>query len=86
MKKSCKFLNGKFDWVVQLNHDFYENKKIISMDLTDGKLGMLEQPLYIGGDFFLSIEVVGNDLSILCKYKRSHAIVWVMRDYGVKES
>lgn len=86
LKKPCKFLNGKLHWAVQHSHDFSENKKIISMDLTNEKWGMLEQPLYTGGNFFVNLDEVGTDLSIFCKYMRSHVDVWVMREYGVKES
>ncbi|KAK4732421.1 hypothetical protein R3W88_025409 [Solanum pinnatisectum] len=75
LMEPCEFLDGKLHW-----------RTIISMDLADEKWGTLEQPLYTGGNFFVWLQVVGSDLSMSYYYMRSQADVWVMREYGVKES
>lgn len=84
--KPCKFVNGKLHWVNNLIGGFHKYRNIISFGLTDEKWGKVEQPHYGGRDFFLKLEVLGSDLSVFCNYMKSHADVWVMREYGVKES
>ncbi|XP_055811917.1 F-box/kelch-repeat protein At3g23880-like [Solanum dulcamara] len=84
--RPCMFLNGKLHLAGELNVGFHKDRNIVSIDLTDEKWGKLEQPLYVEGNFFVKLEVLGSDLSVFCNYIESHADVWVMREYGVKES
>ncbi|OIT27853.1 PREDICTED: F-box/kelch-repeat protein At3g23880-like [Nicotiana attenuata] len=85
-----KFVNGKLHWAGELhwpnNWAFHKNWNIISIDLADEKWGKVEQPRYVEVDFCLELGVLGSDLSMIWKYSVSHADVWVMREYGVKES
>ncbi|XP_016497979.2 F-box/kelch-repeat protein At3g23880-like [Nicotiana tabacum] len=77
---SGKLVNGKLHW---LDRD----QKIISIDLADEKWAEVEQPSDFKGCGFLVLAVFGNDLSAFCNYEwTTHADVWVMKDYGVKES
>lgn len=48
----------------------------------------MEKPCYGEGNFKFKpcLGVLGNDLSMFCHHLRSHADVWVMKEYGVKES
>ncbi|XP_059293584.1 F-box/kelch-repeat protein At3g23880-like [Lycium ferocissimum] len=76
---SGKFLNGKFHWDV--------DGKIISFDLGEEKWGKtMKQPCYGEGDFVIWLTVLASDLSIFCDYMRTLLDVWVMKEYGVKES
>ncbi|CAN4092894.1 unnamed protein product [Withania somnifera] len=84
--KPCKFVNGKLHWVNNVIGGFHKDKNIISIDLVDEKWGKVEQPCYGGVNFFLKLEVLGSDLSVVCNFMKSHANVWIMREYGVKES
>ncbi|XP_059295863.1 F-box/kelch-repeat protein At3g23880-like [Lycium ferocissimum] len=84
-------VNGKLHWTttttttrVGVNNP----KDIICIDLADKKWGKVEQPCYGEGDFncTLSLGVLGGDLALFYDYLRTHADVWVMKEYGVKES
>ncbi|XP_055810321.1 F-box/kelch-repeat protein At3g23880-like [Solanum dulcamara] len=79
---SPKFVKGKLHWITTRRG----RQGITSIDLVDEKWGKLEQPCsYKEGD--LNVGVLGGDLSVLCNsYERTHSDVWVMKEYGVKES
>ncbi|KAF3664066.1 hypothetical protein T459_07968 [Capsicum annuum] len=81
LSKPCKCVNGKLHWI---NNNKESN--IISFDLADEKWGKVELPRYREGNLFLDLKVLGSDLCVFCNYMEIHADVWVMRDYGVKES
>ncbi|XP_060180929.1 F-box/kelch-repeat protein At3g23880-like isoform X1 [Lycium barbarum] len=94
---SGKFVNGKLHWpssafdgVCFLYTDgnfLYEGWNIISFDLANEKWGKVEQPFYgKGEDISVLLGVLGSDLSIFCDCGGTHVDVWVMKEYGVKES
>ncbi|XP_059309947.1 F-box/kelch-repeat protein At3g23880-like [Lycium ferocissimum] len=76
-----KFANGKLHWAT--NDDDWN---IISIDLADEKWGKVEQSCYGEGYSLLHLAVLRSDLSVCCNYMSSHTDVWVMKEYGVKES
>ncbi|XP_060181960.1 F-box/kelch-repeat protein At3g23880-like [Lycium barbarum] len=80
------FVNGKLHWASNNGCCLHRGWNIISIDLTDEKWGKLEQPRYGEGDTLLLLSVLRSDLSVCCSYMRSHTDVWVMKEYGVKES
>ena len=47
----------------------------------------MENPSYGEGNFHFTsyLGVLGNDLSMICRPPITHADVWVMKEYGVKE-
>ncbi|CAN4120765.1 unnamed protein product [Withania somnifera] len=88
--RSGMFVNGKLHWAnISYKHFGYNNDwDIISVDLADGRWGEMEKPCYGEGNFnFIPcLGMLQNDLCIFCHHLRSHADVWVMKEYGVKES
>ncbi|KAK4341577.1 hypothetical protein RND71_040078 [Anisodus tanguticus] len=82
--KTRKFVNGRIHWANNDGHDL--DKNIIFINLADEKWGKVEQPCYGEGYNILLMGVLGSDLAIFCNYLRTHTDVWVMKEYGVKES
>ncbi|XP_055810326.1 F-box/kelch-repeat protein At3g23880-like [Solanum dulcamara] len=78
---SPKFVKGKLHWITMRRG----RQGITSIDLVDEKWGKLEQPCSHKGD--LNLGVLRGDLSVLYNsYERTYFDVWVMKEYGVKES
>ncbi|KAL8538567.1 hypothetical protein ACS0TY_000546 [Phlomoides rotata] len=77
-----KFLSGSLHWITadDVNWD------IISFDLKGKVFGKVQQPSYSKGVTFQTLGVIGRCLSVLCDYHNTHFDVWVMEEYGVKES
>ncbi|XP_060178710.1 F-box/kelch-repeat protein At3g23880-like isoform X2 [Lycium barbarum] len=74
----AKCVNGKLHWLDK-------QRNIISIDLADEKWAEVERP-YSEGCGYVKLGVFGSDLAVLCNYGRTHVDVWVMTEYGVKES
>ncbi|KAK4348639.1 hypothetical protein RND71_031394 [Anisodus tanguticus] len=96
---SGKLVSGKLHWVPAGGPFSCNDKDIVYIDLADEKWGKLEQPYYGEGKFRLNLGVLGSHLSmfcsyrlkgddpgIFCSYQRTCTDVWVMKEYGVKES
>ncbi|KAM7462018.1 hypothetical protein LguiA_030139 [Lonicera macranthoides] len=58
--------------------------RIIALDLANEIYGEVLQPSYGEGEF--NWGCLGELLCVLCNYYGTRADVWVMKDYGVKES
>ncbi|XP_060203017.1 F-box/kelch-repeat protein At3g23880-like [Lycium barbarum] len=80
-----KLVNGKLHWLT--GDDAWG---IMSIDLVDEKCRKMEQPCYREENLILNLGVLGSDLSVICNYWRNFQIsqveVWIMKEYGVKES
>ncbi|KAL3506372.1 hypothetical protein ACH5RR_031754 [Cinchona calisaya] len=82
-----KYVNGKLHWATR--NDFKSRKhswKIVSLDLGNETYGEVERLDYGEGVDHWSFDVLGGCLSVLCNYKRIRADVWVMKEYGVRDS
>ncbi|XP_059311791.1 F-box/kelch-repeat protein At3g23880-like, partial [Lycium ferocissimum] len=82
-------VNGKLHWTTSTTHfSVYNPKDVICFNLADEKWGKVEQPCNGEGDidYILSLGVLAGDLALFCNYPKTHADVWVMKEYGVKES
>ncbi|XP_059313387.1 F-box/kelch-repeat protein At3g23880-like isoform X1 [Lycium ferocissimum] len=76
---SAKFVNGKLHWLDR-------GRNIISFDLADEKWAEVEQLSCFEGCGWLNLGLFGSDLSVVSNYVHTRADVWVMKEYGVKES
>ncbi|WMV47470.1 hypothetical protein MTR67_040855, partial [Solanum verrucosum] len=76
-----KFVNGKLNWA-------YRGWNIISLDLADEKWEKVETPCYSKEDGVFELGVLENNLSVIRNgnYEGTDLDVWVMKEYGVKES
>ncbi|XP_055814316.1 F-box/kelch-repeat protein At3g23880-like [Solanum dulcamara] len=88
--KSGMFVNGKLHWAIATNRfsSYYDNWGIIFVDLADGRWGEIEKPCCgeRNSVFMPCLSVLGTDLSMFCSRLCSHLDLWVMKEYGVKES
>nr|XP_009605913.1 F-box/kelch-repeat protein At3g23880-like [Nicotiana tomentosiformis] len=79
--RSAKLVNRKFHWETMR----VDGWGITSVDLVDEKCQKVELPC-CKGYFYLTLGVLGSELSVFCNYDRTRADVWVMKEYGAKES
>lgn len=83
---SGMFAQGKLHWSASPGEGFSSGWDIVSLDLEREIYGMVEQPNYGQGDFTSVLGVLGECISVLCNYQKTRADVWVLKEYGVKES
>ncbi|XP_076891861.1 F-box protein CPR1-like [Bidens hawaiensis] len=77
------FSNGALHWVTTKGLGPWA---IISLDLAKESFGEVLQPLYDEGDKDLRLGCLNEWLCVLCDYRGTRADIWVMKDYGVKDS
>lgn len=83
---SGKFAGGKlhFSTIRGIGLDFRWD--IVSLDLETESYGIVEQPNYGEGPSDSSLGVVGGCICILCNYEKVRVDLWVLKEYGIKES
>ncbi|CAK9141465.1 unnamed protein product [Ilex paraguariensis] len=82
---SGKFTNGALHWASSrdMRMDYWV---LVSLDLAKETFGEVAQPKYGDGDFSLTLGVLGGCLCVLCDYRGIHANVWLMKEYGKRET
>ncbi|KAJ4714708.1 putative F-box family protein [Melia azedarach] len=79
--------SGALHWVANLNLNADEDDLIIAFDLKKEEFYQVPIPPAGEGGFFISTEVLGGCLSVVCMYDYERPCdFWVMKEYGVKES
>ncbi|KAK4433147.1 F-box/kelch-repeat protein [Sesamum alatum] len=79
-----KFVSGKLHWGRKCGPDFRWD--IVSFDLEREVYGVVEQPSYPQGGFKPALGVLDGCLCVLCDYCNNHLDVWLLKEYGVRES
>ncbi|KAI9114984.1 hypothetical protein K1719_013997 [Acacia pycnantha] len=80
-----KFVSGTLNWVaLEISHP-HCSLAVISLDLRKESYAELSQPDYGEGMITLTLGVLGDCLCILYDYG-TRSDVWIMKDFGVKES
>ncbi|KAI8561467.1 hypothetical protein RHMOL_Rhmol04G0342000 [Rhododendron molle] len=77
-------LNGAPHWFVRGNADEYYH--IIYFDFMEEKFKEVPKPIYEVKDDHFYLGVLGEWLCVVDHSRESHSDVWVMMEYGVKES
>lgn len=81
------FANGVVHWVLPPRIELMELRyNIIGFDLSAEKFVKLPQPEYQDRNFLLDVGVLEGNLCAVCNYNQDCVDVWIMREYGVKES
>ena len=75
----AKFVCGKLHWTS------YNNQSIISFDVEREVFGTLEQPTHEDGYRFKTLTVLGGLICLCCDHI-TFTNMWVMKEYGIKES
>lgn len=76
--------SGCLHWVV--TDSSIKGGKIVMFDLEREVFGSVEQPDYEDMSFLMGLQSLDGCLSISCNYYQDHVDIWVMKEYGVKES
>lgn len=77
---------GCLHWYVPEGFSERKGRKIVTFDLDKEVFGSVEQPEYTEMGFYMQLQTLGECLSITCNYYSDHVNIWVMKEYGVKES
>lgn len=85
---SGKFANGALHWAASrdIRSGSPNSWIVVSLDLAKETYGEVLQPSYGEGEYDLTLGVLGEYLCILCNYGRTRTDVWIMKEYGVRES
>ncbi|KAK6156411.1 hypothetical protein DH2020_010659 [Rehmannia glutinosa] len=85
VEEGGKLVSGKLHWERKsdLNNRIWD---IVSFDLKSEVYGIVDQPNYREGKYHPSLGVLGGCICVLCDYKKICVDVWVMKEYGVRES
>ncbi|KAL8106237.1 F-box/kelch-repeat protein At3g23880-like [Apium graveolens] len=85
---SGKFANGALHWAASrdIRSDSPDSWIIVSLDVKRERYGEVAQPKYGDGTYNLTLGILDRCLCVLCNYESTRADVWVMKEYGVKES
>ncbi|KAK6151793.1 hypothetical protein DH2020_014428 [Rehmannia glutinosa] len=82
---SGKFASGKLHFPA--SQGLLDSKwVIVSLDLKSEVYGIVEKPNYGEGPFDSSLGVLGGCIFVLCDYQKTQADLWVLKEYGIKES
>ncbi|KAL2459707.1 F-box/kelch-repeat protein [Forsythia ovata] len=73
-------------WSASPGVGFSSGWDIVSLDVEREIYGMLEQPNYGEGGFASLLGVLGGSVCVICDYQKTRADVWVLKEYGIKES
>ncbi|XP_058196896.1 F-box protein CPR1 [Rhododendron vialii] len=79
------FVGSALHWIVRRMPEDTANL-IAAFDLTNEDYKLVPQPEFSDNTFHMYIAELGGCLCILCNYDPARFEVWVMKDYGVKES
>uniref|UniRef100_A0A2N9I8H1 F-box domain-containing protein n=1 Tax=Fagus sylvatica TaxID=28930 RepID=A0A2N9I8H1_FAGSY len=78
--------SGALHWVVNPKAESDKTNLILTFDLGVEEYRLVPQPDFVDKDFHMNVGVLGGCLTIQCNHFKVNLDVWVMKEYGVKES
>jgi len=85
-RASGVYVNGYLHWVVARKPESDGTQLIVAFDLGSEECRVVPQPKYSTGEFHLNVGVLQGWLCVMSNYPYFRTDVWVMKEYGVKES
>ncbi|XP_043721159.1 F-box protein CPR1-like [Telopea speciosissima] len=79
------FVNSAFHWIAVCKTG-QMGLGIVSIDVKDDVCREVPLPDSVDDKFYMVIGVLGGKLSMLCNFTRVCVELWLMKDYGVKDS
>ncbi|KAA8516862.1 hypothetical protein F0562_017320 [Nyssa sinensis] len=79
-------VSGALHWVVTRKPESDTANLIAAFDIRTEDYRLVPQPEYSDENFHMNVGVLGGCLSIFCNYYSVRVDIWVMKEYGVKES
>ncbi|XP_060176429.1 F-box/kelch-repeat protein At3g23880-like [Lycium barbarum] len=84
---SGEFVNGRLHWAATADLGLERGWSITSFDLANEKWRKVERPCYREErDGVLVLGALGSNVSMICNNSTIQVDVWIMNEYGVKES
>ncbi|XP_021719571.1 F-box protein CPR30-like isoform X1 [Chenopodium quinoa] len=80
------YVSGCLHWMITLKPDSNGSKLIVAFDLSSEVCKAVLLPKISAGEVHLTVEVLGQFLSLLVNYPSNRSEVWVLKEYGVVES
>ncbi|KAK9740744.1 hypothetical protein RND81_03G057400 [Saponaria officinalis] len=80
------YVNGCLHWVVTRNPEYDGTKLIVALDIGSEEYKIVPQPRYSDGEFHMNVGVLKGCLYVLCNYVSVKTELWVMEEYGVRNS
>lgn len=77
-------VNGVLHTVLPL--DNYSGQSIVAFDLRDERNHTVPKPDFVANDLELSVHAMAGCLCLLGTRKKRRTDIWIMKEYGVKES
>ncbi|XP_059628783.1 F-box protein CPR1-like, partial [Cornus florida] len=85
--QNAVFVRGALHWIVCREPRSVEANLIAAFDLGVEEYRLVPQPDYLDKNIGMSLGSLGDCLCINCNYARRDRVdIWVMEEYGVKES
>ncbi|XP_059653866.1 F-box protein CPR1-like [Cornus florida] len=83
---SAMTFNGSLHWLVTRKPKSDRSILIAAFDLGVEEYRLVPLPDYMNGDLVMNVDALGGCLCVVCNYYGDQTDIWVMKEYGVRES
>ncbi|XP_043712433.1 F-box protein CPR1-like [Telopea speciosissima] len=79
--------NSALHWIAdRVKGPFTPPSIIVSFDLKNEEFGEVPLPEFVDSKFHMTVGVLGGKLCMVCNFERVCVEVWIMKDYGIRDS